>query len=98
MRNFFASYDTMKHVYEFFKGVEKILNEELERINELAKKAKTEGLTEEERNEQKQLRERYLKRFRQAFEKQLLGITIIDKHGNDVTPVKLKQAQKNSKG
>ncbi len=73
------------------------MNEELERINELAKKAKTTGLTEAERNEQKMLRERYLKRFRQAFEKQLLGITIIDKQGNDVTPVKLKRAQKNSK-
>lgn len=88
----------MKHVYEFLKGVDKILNEELERINELAKKAKTVGLTEEERNEQKCLRERYLKRFRQAFEKHLLGITIIDKHGNDVTPEKLKQAQKKVRG
>lgn len=72
----------------------KILKEELQRINELAKKAKTEGLTEEERSEQKMLRERYLKRFRQAFEKQLHGITIIDKNGNDVTPLKLKNAQK----
>ncbi len=67
------------------------LEPELKRINELAKKAKTEGLSKAEKEEQKMLRERYLKRFRQAFEKQLLGLTVIDKKGNDVTPKKIKK-------
>ncbi|MFA8438727.1 DUF896 domain-containing protein [Pueribacillus sp. YX66] len=68
---------------------------ELRRINELAKKAKTKGLTAAEKKEQKKLREHYLKRFRQAFEKQLRGVTVIDEKGNDVTPKKIKTAQRN---
>lgn len=65
----------------------------MRRINELAKKAKLTGLTEAEKKEQKELRAFYLKRFREAFEKQLHQITIIDEHGNDVTPMKLKKAK-----
>ncbi len=34
------------------------------RINELSKKSKTIGLTEEEKSEQKKLRDEYIKRFR----------------------------------
>ena len=66
----------------------------LKRINELAKKAKTEvGLTTEEKAEQKELRQTYLKYFRGTFEDVLLNSTVYDPEGTDVTPQKLKDAQ-----
>ena len=55
----------------------------VKRINELAKKAKTpEGLTEQEREEQKQLRQAYLKQFRAGFQAQLDNIVLMDENGN----------------
>ena len=46
------------------------------RINELAKKSKTIGLTAEEAQEQKQLRQEYLQDFRQGMEAMLQGVKL----------------------
>lgn len=54
--------------------------EKMERINVLAKKAKAEGLTDAEKDEQKVLREEYLVKFRESFRRQLenIDITYVD--------------------
>ena len=49
------------------------------RINELAKKAKEEGLSEAELAEQKELREEYLSAIRKNFRATLDSIEIVDK-------------------
>ncbi len=63
-------------------------------INALAKKSKEEGLSEEEKIRQKELREEYIKLFRKNFKKQLKTIKVVDEKGNDITPNKLKTAKK----
>mgnify|MGYP005752362111 CR=1 FL=1 len=65
----------------------------MKRINLLAKKAKSEGLTEEEAKEQKELRAEYVKTFRSSMVDTLKSVTIVDPNGNDVTPQKLKEEQ-----
>jgi len=64
------------------------------RINELAKKAKSIGLTTEEEKEQKLLRMEYLQAFRESITNTLHSVKIIDPNGNDVTPNKLKESKK----
>lgn len=44
-----------------------ITKEKIDRINELAKKSKAEGLTDDEKVEQKKLRQEYLKNIRKNF-------------------------------
>jgi uncharacterized protein YnzC (UPF0291/DUF896 family) len=67
--------------------------EKMVRINELAKKAKTSGLTAKEAEEQKRLRQEYLKALRESLTNTLHSVKIIDPNGNDVTPKKLKESQ-----
>lgn len=72
--------------------------EKLNRINFLAKKSKEEGLTDEEKKEQTDLRKEYLQNIRQSFKNQLSTVTVIDPEGTDVTPEKIKQLKnKNNK-
>jgi uncharacterized protein YnzC (UPF0291/DUF896 family) len=67
--------------------------EKLTRINHLSKKAKEVGLTSQEAEEQKQLRQEYLKTFRGQMVDHLHSIKVVDEKGNDVTPKKLKQSK-----
>ncbi|WP_429970797.1 DUF896 domain-containing protein [Fructilactobacillus sp. Tb1] len=64
------------------------------RINELAKKAKVEALTDEEKEEQDQLRKQYLKRFKSNFKSQIEMTQIYDKDGKEVTPEEVKEVQR----
>ncbi len=60
----------------------------LNRINELAHKK---DLTPEEKQEQKELRQEYLKQFKEGFKQQLESLKVVDVLGNDVTPQKIKE-------
>ncbi len=71
-----------------------ISKEKLNRINQLSKKAKTEGLTKEEKTEQQKLREEYIKNFRKQFKDTLHNVTVVDTKGNDVTPKKLRESKR----
>ena len=55
-----------------------ITKELITKINALAKKAKEEGLTEDEKIQQKKLREAYLVGFRKNMKAQLDQIEIVD--------------------
>ena len=50
----------------------------IDRINELEKKKKTVGLTEEEMELQKELRKEYLALFKEGLKQQLESIEIVD--------------------
>lgn len=66
----------------------------LDRINELAHKAKAEGLTEAETAERQTLRDAYLKNFRESFRSQVEMLQVYDKEGKEVTPEKVKDIQR----
>nr|WP_216655658.1 DUF896 domain-containing protein [Lentilactobacillus kribbianus] len=73
---------------------DEVMKEIVPRINELAKKAKAEGLTEVEKLEQKDLRQKYLERFRNNFKSQIEMMKIYDKEGKEVTSDKVKDVQR----
>jgi uncharacterized protein YnzC (UPF0291/DUF896 family) len=54
----------------------------IERINELARKSKTVGLTAEEKEEQFTLRQEYIKSFRNNLKTTLDSVVIVDRYGN----------------
>ena len=65
------------------------LNDTIARINELAKKAKTEGLTPEELAERDKLRRIYIDSVKANLIGQLENTYIVDSKGNK-TPLKKK--------
>lgn len=69
----------------------------INRINELSRKQKKEGLTQEELAEQQILRKEYLQAIRGQVLSTISGLTIVDPNGDDVTPEKLKIEQQQSK-
>ena len=58
---------------------------QLERINELARKEKSSGLTPEEKQEQKELRTAYIKAYRENLRKQLDNIVLVEPDGTERT-------------
>ncbi len=65
------------------------MDETIERINELAHKQKGEGLNEEEKEEQRLLRQKYIAAIKGNLKAQLDNIRIVDENGN-VTKLKKK--------
>ena len=55
--------------------------EKIARINELARKSKAEGLTEEEKKEQAVLRQEFIAAFRRNVKAQLDNIDIVNEDG-----------------
>ncbi len=56
--------------------------EKIKRINELARKQKAEGLTEEEKTEQAALRREYIEAYKKSLISQLENTYIVDEKGN----------------
>ena len=54
----------------------------IDRINELARKAKADGLTEEEQKEREVLRQEYLDAIMGNLRRELDNTYIVDEHGN----------------
>ena len=71
-----------------------MLEKKIERINELARKKKTVGLTGEEKVGQAELRKEYIEGYRRSLLHHIAGIKLVDEEGNDVTPEKLRQLQR----
>lgn len=71
-----------------------ITDEKIKRINELYHKSKAEGLTEEEKQEQAQLRNEYREGFRQSLKSNLDSIVIQYEDGTQVR-LKDKYGKKN---
>jgi len=56
--------------------------EQIDRINELARKAKTKGLSPEETEERDRLRKAYIADFRSSLEAHLDNTYVVDAKGN----------------
>ncbi|WP_281165049.1 DUF896 domain-containing protein [Liquorilactobacillus sicerae] len=72
----------------------KIPSKLINRINQLAHKQKSVGLTADELAEQQSLRETYLALFRQTFRSNVEMMRVFDKNGKEVTSRKVREIQK----
>ncbi|MCH5273476.1 MAG: DUF896 domain-containing protein [Lachnospiraceae bacterium] len=68
------------------------MEEKIARINELYHKSKNEGLTEEEKREQAELRKEYVRSFRDNVRAALDNVSILEEDG---TVTKLRKNLKN---
>ena len=59
-----------------------VTEQQIKRINELAKKQREVGLTEEEKAEQAVLRRAYIAGFKARLEGQLNSITVVEQDGS----------------
>ena len=62
------------------------MDEKIARINELYHKAKAEGLTDEEKEEQKALRADYVRSFRENLRATLDNVSILEPDGRVTNP------------
>ena len=69
------------------------MDERVKRINELAQKSRTVGLTEEEKAEQQRLRQEYVKAFRAGLDGMLDGVFVAGQNGEAV-PIKAYMKEK----
>ena len=67
--------------------------EKIDRINHLARKAKSEGLTEEEKAEQQLLRKEYVEKFREHFRGHLDRVKFVE----DLSEEELAEIQEQKK-
>ncbi len=56
--------------------------DKIKRINELARKQKAEGLTDEEKAEQAELRREYIESYKRSLIAQLENTYVVDDNGN----------------
>ena len=70
---------------EVIEKVENKMDKLVKRINELAHKNKTQGLTDEELKERDALRKEYIAEFKKGMKKNIMdNLYIMDKDGNKV--------------
>ncbi len=75
------------------RGNSMLSKDKISRINELAKKAKSQGLSTEEAKEQSKLRAEYLNSFRSSMRETIENVRVFDAAGEEVTPQKVKNIQ-----
>jgi len=75
----------LEETVEVIEKVENKMDKLVKRINELAHKNKTQGLTDEELKERDVLRKEYIAEFKKGMKKNIMdNLYIMDKDGNKV--------------